>query len=267
MGTRLPRAFLRGCGVEDDVLTFVAERPDHADRFYSVFISYSHNDRAFAAQLHDKLQALGVRCWLDERRMRPGDDIYDEVDKGIREHERILLCASESSLSSWWVDAEIDSAFAKERELLQTAKIRSPVLIPINLDNYMFSERWHSGKRRMYSRGSRPTSRIPAGSTSRSQNCEKPSCARNRARAQMDRRRVLRVGSGSDDPAVAPGASRRGHLVRIDELSSPCWVGARLLGQSPPRPSRRTRCTGSACSRSAPLRLTWNVAAPLGGAA
>ena len=29
--------------------------------------------------------------------MRPGDDIYDEVDKGIREHEKILLCASEHS--------------------------------------------------------------------------------------------------------------------------------------------------------------------------
>ena len=39
IGTRLPQAFLRGCGVEDDVLTFLAERQDHSDRFYSVFIS------------------------------------------------------------------------------------------------------------------------------------------------------------------------------------------------------------------------------------
>lgn len=149
-GTRLPVAFLRGCGIEDSVLTFLAaDRADHSDKFYSVFISYSHKDRAFASQLHDRLQASGVRCWRDEKRMGPGDDIYEEVDKGIREQEKILLCASESSLSSWWVDAEIESAFAKERELMRAAKIRSPVLIPINLDGYMFSERWLSGKRRI----------------------------------------------------------------------------------------------------------------------
>jgi hypothetical protein len=150
IGAQLPLAFLRGCGVEDDVLAFLGvEGTAHSEKFYSVFISYSHKDRAFGSQLHDALQASGVRCWLDEKRMRPGDDIYDVVDKGIREHDKILLCASESSLSSWWVDAEIESAFAKERELMQANKIPSPVLIPINLDGYMLSDRWQSGKRRI----------------------------------------------------------------------------------------------------------------------
>ena len=146
----LPIVFLRGCGVEEDVLKFLlVPQNNEVHSFYSVFISYSHKDRSFATQLHDRLQAAGVRCWLDERHMRPGDDIYDEVDKGIREHEKILLCASEHSLSSWWVDAEIDAAFAKERELMQVTKRRALVLIPINLDGYMFSERWKSGKRRL----------------------------------------------------------------------------------------------------------------------
>jgi uncharacterized protein YjbI with pentapeptide repeats len=147
---KLPLAFLRGCGVEDDVLTFLSTpRLGNDERFYSVFISYSHEDRIFAVRLHDSLQTAGIRCWLDERRMRPGDDIYEEVEKGIREQERILLCASKHSLSSWWVDSEIDAAFAKERDLMKITKQRSIVLIPINLDGYMFSESWKSGKRRL----------------------------------------------------------------------------------------------------------------------
>jgi hypothetical protein len=39
--------------------------------------------------------ASGAR--LDEKQMLPGDDIYEQVDRGIR-----LLCFSQHSLTSWW---------------------------------------------------------------------------------------------------------------------------------------------------------------------
>jgi hypothetical protein len=58
------------------------EWPDSVE-FYSCFISYAHEDKLFARGLHDALQARGVRCWLDEKQMLPGDDIYEQVDRGF----------------------------------------------------------------------------------------------------------------------------------------------------------------------------------------
>ena len=65
--------------------------------FYSCFISYAHEDKLFARRLHDALQGRGVRCWLDEKQMLPGDDIYEQVDRGIRLWDKVLLCCSRHS--------------------------------------------------------------------------------------------------------------------------------------------------------------------------
>src|SRR5579859_2823003 len=40
---------------------------------------YSHADKDFARRNHHELQMRGIRCWLDEHQLLPGDDIYHEV--------------------------------------------------------------------------------------------------------------------------------------------------------------------------------------------
>ena len=115
--------------------------------YFSCFISYSHADKSFATRLHDALQGKGIRCWLDEKQMRPGDDMYKEIDRGIRLWDKVLLCCSKDSLQeSWWVDNEIRIALDKERQLYKERGEQVLVLIPLNLDNYLL-DGWKSGKR------------------------------------------------------------------------------------------------------------------------
>ena len=73
---------------------------NQAIEFYSCFISYSHAEKPFAYRLHDTLQSRGIRCWLDEHQVLPGDDIYDQVDRGIRLWDKVLLCCSKESLTT-----------------------------------------------------------------------------------------------------------------------------------------------------------------------
>jgi len=148
MQKNIPLRFLQGCGIPDKFIRLYENVPETTvPQYYSCFISYSHSDKKFATFLHDYLQNMGVRCWLDEHQLLPGDDPHDKIRDGIRLWDKVLLCCSKESMKSWWVDNEIETTFNKERELMKERGNKVYKLIPINLDNFIFGESWESGKK------------------------------------------------------------------------------------------------------------------------
>ena len=136
----VPEVFLRGAGVSEELISYMKSLSRNTFEFYSCFISYIHADMAFARRLHGALQGRGIRSWLDEHQLFPGQDIYEEVYRGIRFWGKVLLRCSKYSLTSWWVDREIDLAFQKEQNILRDGDNHVLALIPLNLDGYMFSK-------------------------------------------------------------------------------------------------------------------------------
>ncbi len=138
--------FLSNAGVHDDFLAAFRSWVGKPIEFFSVFIGHSSLDKEFARQLYRDLRALGVNCWFDEKNILPGDSILEEIDRGVRLWEKLILVCSESSLSpktGWWVEQEIERALSKERELRASGEEPALVLVPISLDDYVFDS-WSS---------------------------------------------------------------------------------------------------------------------------
>jgi uncharacterized protein YjbI with pentapeptide repeats len=144
---KLPLAFLRGCGLPDSLIDYLPYLLQEATQFFSCVISYSHKNEAFAKRLFETLQGRSIRCWLDDKGLIPGDDIYEPVDRDIPTWDKIVLCCSEASLTSWWVDNEIRMALEREQQVTKERGERVEAIIPLNLDDYIFGEGWKSGYR------------------------------------------------------------------------------------------------------------------------
>jgi hypothetical protein len=128
----IPEVFLRGCGVPDPVIAYVASLARSAQpiQLYSCFISHSTKDHEFCRRLHNDLQAAGVRCWFAPEDLKIGDRFRDEIESAIRMHDKLLIVLSEHSVQSEWVASEVEGAF--EREHRDRGRL---VLFPVRLDD------------------------------------------------------------------------------------------------------------------------------------
>lgn len=128
---KIPEAFLRGCGMPEPFIVQIPALVAALEpiQFYSCFISYSSKDQAFAERLHADLQARGVRVWFAPHDLPIGAKIRPAIDESIRVHDKLLLVFSADSVSSQWVEQEVETALAKERE--QEGRT---VLFPIRID-------------------------------------------------------------------------------------------------------------------------------------
>jgi hypothetical protein len=143
---KIPEVFLRGAGVPEPFIVqmkalVAAMSPIE---FYSCFISYSSKDHEFAERLHADLRGKNVRCWFAPEDLKIGDRLRPSFDEAIRVHDKLMVLLSDNSVSSPWVEKEVETAFEKERQQKRT------VLFPIRLDDAVMetNEAWAADIRR-----------------------------------------------------------------------------------------------------------------------
>jgi uncharacterized protein YjbI with pentapeptide repeats len=133
---KIPHVFLRGTGVPENFIEYMASLVGSGIEFYSLFISYSTKDQEFAERLHTDLQAKGVRCWFAPHDLRGGKKVHRQIDEAIRVYDKLLLILSPASMASEWVRTEI--AIARKREVEQ----KREVLFPIGLCPFETIRKW-----------------------------------------------------------------------------------------------------------------------------
>jgi TIR domain-containing protein len=100
-----------------------------ADDFsYDVFLSHSSKDKPVVRSLAERLRADGLRVWLDDWEIRPGDSIPAKIEEGL-EHSRVLvLCMSAHAFGSDW--SRLESYTYRFRDPMN--KERRPWPLPKN---------------------------------------------------------------------------------------------------------------------------------------
>ena len=106
---------------------------EREEDYYSCFISYAWKDKEFAVRLHNDLQEVGVRCWLDAKELKVGDNLAEQIARAIQAHDKVLLVLSEASARSSWVRIEVKNALQLERQRQKT------VLFPLRVDDAVLS--------------------------------------------------------------------------------------------------------------------------------
>lgn len=79
-----------------------------------IFISYSHYNARWVNKLARDLRKSAIDVWLDEWKIRPADSIRQRIEEGIAEYRFFSIVLTHKSISSQWVQKELDAAFGEE---------------------------------------------------------------------------------------------------------------------------------------------------------
>lgn len=93
----------------------------------NVFISHRGADQVAAERLAEGLRDRGHHVWIDVWEIDLGDSIIEKIDTGLHESQFLLLCYSNASTMSPWMDREWMSSLARQ---LDGANIK---ILPVRL--------------------------------------------------------------------------------------------------------------------------------------
>ena len=115
-GGRIPSEFLRGVGVPDAYLAYEQAPPGTMRRRYGCYISYAHSEFELVGRIQADLRSLGVECWRFPAAPTGAGYLEEELDRGVRFYDQLVVVCSEESLANESVRNEIAQAAQKQRE-------------------------------------------------------------------------------------------------------------------------------------------------------
>ena len=116
-GNNLPMKFLKGVGLPQILLDYLPALIEAGGpiQFHSCFISYCHTDEAFARRFWIGLRNERIRAWYAPEEMKGGKKLFEQIDRAINLHDKLLIVLSKESISSNWVETEIRRARKQEK--------------------------------------------------------------------------------------------------------------------------------------------------------
>jgi predicted nucleotide-binding protein len=85
---------------------------------YRVFVSHATYDKWVARVICEKLDALNVSTFRDDRDISGGDSIPDSVRDAIEQSDEIVVLLSPESIARQWVLVEIGMALAFRKRIV-----------------------------------------------------------------------------------------------------------------------------------------------------
>ena len=109
----------------------------------AVFISYSHNDKAFVDELAAHLVKNRARVWVDRWELKVGDSIIQRIQSAITEADALIVVLSKAAVESEWCKKELSAGLI--RELEEKRVVVLPVLleeceIPLFLKDKLYAD-------------------------------------------------------------------------------------------------------------------------------
>jgi len=200
---------------------------------FDVFLSHSSKDKPIVRRLAERLRGDGLKVWLDEWEIRPGDSIPHKIDAGLVRSAVLVLCMSRHSFGSDWAALEY-----------QTFRFRDPLnrelrFIPLRLDEteprpslrqFAYIDWRGDGSAEAYARLLSACKRQPEGPEP-----TQPRRATKRQRSGTDRTEVASVvlrGHTDEVNAVAMSTDGRRAISGSVDGTLRLWD---LEGNAPPR--------------------------------
>ena len=104
----------------------------------NVFLCHSSDDKVVVRELHDRLATEGVRPWLDQNELLPGQDWNMEITKAVRKSHVVIVCLSSRSITkAGYVQKEIRQAL----DVADEQPEGTIFIIPVRLEECEVPER------------------------------------------------------------------------------------------------------------------------------